>query len=112
MGEPLFKVSNHHVEGSGESSVVDGDQPGTYFGYFANEHGEQAIYAYDHEAGEAVLRMGDAGWHVVHRVVNGEVAGLLLSKTELAWLRACWMATGLLKERLQAGLDGGEPAAR
>ncbi len=110
MGEPLFKVSNQHVEGSGEPPVVDGDQPGTYFGYFANEYGDQAIYAYDHETGEAVLRMGDAGWQEAHRVVNGEVAGLLLSKAELAWLGACWMATGLLKERLQAGLDAGGPA--
>ena len=98
MGVPLFEVSNHHVEGAGEPPVVDGDEPGIYFGYFANEYGEQAIYTYDHETGEATLRMGDAGWHDVHRVVNGEVAGLLLSNAELSWLRACWMATGGLKE--------------
>jgi hypothetical protein len=33
-----------------------------YVGYFANEHGEQAIYTYDFETGEATLRMGDSGW--------------------------------------------------
>ena len=44
----LFEASNHHVEDCGQPPVVDADTAGTYCGYFANEHGEQAIYVYDH----------------------------------------------------------------
>ena len=94
MSRPLFSISNHHVESCGEAPAVDGDAQGKYFGYFANEHGEQAVYTYDVDTREATLRMGDTGWQVVHPVVSGRVDGLILTETELGWLRACWMATG------------------
>jgi hypothetical protein len=51
-GRPLFRVSNHHAESCGEPPAVDGDAQGKYVGYFANEHGEQAIYLFDFETGE------------------------------------------------------------
>ena len=92
-GARLFSVTNHHGAGCGEPRLVDGDQSGFYFGYFANEHGEQAVYAYNHETGDATLRMGDAGWDNAHRVVDGEVEGLVLTGAERAWLLACWLAT-------------------
>ena len=86
---------------------VDGDAPGTYVGYFANEYGEQAIYTYDYETGAATLRMGDAGWHDAHRVEDGQAEGLVLTKTEALWLRACWLATGALRDRPTPGTCGG-----
>src|SRR2546428_7481192 len=89
MREPLFKVSNHHAAACGEPPAVDGDAAGTYFGYFMSEYGEQAIYTYDYETGEATVRMGDAGWHDAYRVADGQAEGLLLTKTEAMWLRAC-----------------------
>jgi hypothetical protein len=95
---PLFTVSNHHTAGCGEPPIVDGDAVGTYFGYFANEYGEQSIYTYDHGTGEATIRMGDADWHDVHRVEDGQAEGLSLTETEAMWLRACWLATGGLKD--------------
>jgi hypothetical protein len=70
MSRPLFSISNHHVESCGEAPAVDGDAQGKYFGYFANEHAEQAVYTYDVDTREATLRMGDTGWQVVHPVVN------------------------------------------
>ena len=94
MTEPLFHVSNHHVPNSGTSPDVDGDVQGLYFGYFANEYGEQAIYSYEHETGKATVRLGDAGWETVYPVVDGQAEGLTLGKAELLWLHACWMATG------------------
>ena len=94
MADPLFRVSNAHTEPCGDPPVVDGDAEGTYFGYFANEYGEQAIYRFDQETGEASIQMGDAGWANVYRVVDGEPEGLLLTKAEAAWLMACWLATG------------------
>ena len=76
-----------------------------------NEHGEQAIYTYDFETGEATLKMGDSGWQVVHPIVGGEVNGLLLTKAELTWLRACWMATGELAPQRRSDKDAGHPRA-
>jgi len=72
-------------------------------GYFANEHGEQAIYTYDYEPGEATIRMGDAGWHDAHRIRDGQAEARLLTKTEAMWLRTCWLATGALKDRSTHG---------
>ncbi len=110
-GTPLFSVSNHHTGGCGEQPSIDGDAPGKYVGYFVNEHGEQAIYTYDFDTGEATLKMGDSGWHSAHPVVNGEVDGLLLTKAELTWLRACWMATGEVARRRRSGEDAEHPKA-
>ena len=107
MREPLFTVSNHHPAACCEPPAVDGNAAGTYVGYFGNEYGEQAVYTYDHETGAATLRMGDAGWHDGYRVKDGHAEGLVLSKTEAMWLRACWLATGALKDRPTPGPGGG-----
>jgi hypothetical protein len=102
-GARLFAVSNHHTTTCGELLAVDGDAPGTYVGYFANEHGEQAVYTYDHATGAATLRMGDAGWHDVRPVENGQAEGLVLTEAEASWLRACWLATSGAKARPTPG---------
>ena len=107
MRQPLFTVSNYHTPRCGEPPAVDGDAAGTDVGYFANEYGEQAIYTYDHGTGEATIRMGDAGWHDTYRVEDGHAEGLLLGRTEAMWLRACWLATGALKDRPAPGAGGG-----
>ena len=99
MRTPLFRVSNQHTAACGEPTAVDGDAAGTYVGYFMNEYGEQAIYTYEHETDEATVRMGDAGWHDAHRVADSQAEGLVLTKAEAMWLRACWLATGGLKDR-------------
>ena len=100
-------VANHHTAACGEPPDVDGDAARTYVDYFANEYGEQAVYTYDHETGEATVRMGDAGWHDAYRVADGQAEGLVLTKTEAMWLRACWLATGALKDRPTPGTGGG-----
>ena len=92
-------MSNHHTAACGEPPAVDGDAAGIYRGYFANEYGEQAIYTYDHETGEATIRMGDVGWHDTYRVKDGHAEGLRLGEPEAMRLRACWLATGALKDR-------------
>lgn len=104
-GRPLFSVSNHHVESCGEPAAVDGDAQRRYVACFANEYGEQAIYIFDFKTGEATLTMGDTGWQVVHPVVNGKVGGLLVTEAEIAWLRACWLATGRLVQRSRSDED-------
>lgn len=97
MNEPLFKVTNHHTPACGKPLAVDADEPSAYYGYSENEHGEQAVYVYDYKSSEATLRLGDAGWDRAHRVVDGRAEGVMLSESEMFWLRACWLATGGLR---------------
>lgn len=97
MPGPLFNVSNHHTAACAEPPAVDGDVPHAYYGYFANEYGERAIFAYDHATGEVTVRMGDAGWGNVYRFVDGRIEGVKVTKAEATWLRACWAATGAIK---------------
>ncbi len=53
--------------------------------------------------------MGDVGWDKVHRVVDGRLEGATVNQAETAWIRACWLATGALKQRLEPSAD--EPPA-
>jgi cold shock CspA family protein len=99
MSESLFKVSNHHTPACGQPPSVDADAPAKYCGYFANEHGEQAVYVHDSETDEATVRMGDAGWENEYSVVNGCIEGVKVTEAEATWIRACWLATRALKER-------------
>lgn len=93
----LFKVSNHHTASCGTPPHIDGDTQGRYYGYYANEHGEQAIFEYDFETRTATIRMGDAGWEETHPVVNGVTPNLILNPGEMLWVGACWYAvTGKL----------------
>ena len=90
---PLFKVSNHHTDHCGPAPSVDGDEAGKYYGYFANQFGEQAVFVYDYQTNEASVWMGDTHWHNAHRVVDGRLEGVILNESEAAWIRACCLAT-------------------
>jgi len=89
---PLFQVRNHHSAECGTSPHIDDRSPSQYLGYFANQHGEQAIFVYDRDAHQAILYLGDAGWQTPHAVVDGGVPELVLSETVRQWLHACWQA--------------------
>ena len=91
---PLFEVSNHHGEDRGGPPCVDGDEPNSYYGYFANASGEQSIFVRNYETREAFLRQGAADWDTVYPVIDAEVQGATLSECERAWIRACWEASG------------------
>jgi hypothetical protein len=88
----IFAVTNHHVENCGKPPQVDDSTPNHYRGYFENEHGEQAIFVYDHTTHEGTLYLGDAGWERHYAVVDGAVPELILGISEALWLRACWKA--------------------
>ena len=92
MSDQLFCVSSHHTDACGQTPDIDGDEPGKYFGYFANQHGEQSIFVYDYKTHEASVLMGDLGWDDAHRVVDGRVEGVMLTESEAAWVHACWFA--------------------
>jgi hypothetical protein len=89
---PLFQVRNHHSANCGPSPHVDDVGSNHYLGHFENQHGEQAVFVYNHDLQKAVLYLGDAGWGTPHTVVDGAVPDLILSETERLWLRACWQA--------------------
>ena len=112
MSGLLFRVSNHHTATCGEPPTVDADAQHAYYSYFANEHGEQAVYAYDHATGEATVRMGDAGWDNVYRFVDGRIEGVTVTEAEATWLRACWAATGAFKCGPPRDADKGAGRAR
>jgi hypothetical protein len=88
----LLEIRNHHSAAAGTPPRLDDLSANHYLGYFENEYGEQALFVYDRDARTANLYLGDAGWEAPHAVVDGAVPDLLLSSTELLWLRACWQA--------------------
>ena len=92
LGGPLFQVSNHHTDDRGQPPAANGDEPGKYYGYFANEYGEQSLFMYNYEKREAFVRMGDMGWDDPHRVVDGCLESIKVTEAEAAWIRACWLA--------------------
>lgn len=92
MSRPLFTVSNRHSSHCGPPPSVNGDEDGVYHGYFENSHGEQLVFEYRRESGEAAIRCGDAHWEETHPVTNGLADSLILSDEEIMWLRACWKA--------------------
>jgi hypothetical protein len=87
----LLQVRNRHSAEAGTPPrivALDADQ---YVGYFENGYGEQALFVYDRDAGTGRLYLGDAGWETAHAVING-APDLVLSESELLWVRACWQA--------------------
>ena len=89
---PLFRVSNHHTDDCGPAPALDGDEAGRYYGYFANQYGEQAVFVYDYQTGQASVWLGESGWSQAHCVVDGQAEGVILNESEEAWIRACWLA--------------------
>jgi hypothetical protein len=96
--QPFFTIYNGHVEQAGTPPQLDSREPGTYFGYFENEHGEQWVFVYDHETERGVLQGGDAGWAEKFEVVDGTARNLILNSEERQWLLACWKAATAFKE--------------
>ncbi len=88
----IFQVPNKHSPNSGKPPQIDGSNPHRYFGYFENEHGEQALFVYDYTARTGTLWVGDAGWEKSYTVIDGDVPELILAASEKLWLRACWTA--------------------
>jgi hypothetical protein len=92
VDSPLFRVSNHLTDDRGPAPAIDGDEAGRYYGYFANQYDEQAVFVYEYQTGQASLWMSDSGWREAHRVVDGRTEGVILNESEAAWIRACWLA--------------------
>jgi hypothetical protein len=95
----LFWATNHHGASSGQPLHVDGDIPGKYCGYFQNEHGEQAIFIYDHQSHTGTLWAGDYNWEKPVSVVKGDAPELVLSGAERLWLQACWNAATAFEQK-------------
>ena len=76
---PLFPVAIHHSSHCGPPPSVNGDEDGVYHGYFENRHGEQFVFKYRRDNGEAEIRCGDAGREPSHPVENGVAKSLILS---------------------------------
>ena len=70
---PFFTAHNVHIADCGTPPAIDNTKG--YTGYFENMYGEQSVFKYDPETKIGTVRMGDAGWPSVHRIVNGEWEG-------------------------------------
>jgi hypothetical protein len=97
---PLFWVRNHHTTACGSPPNIDDLSQSQYLGYFENQYGEQAVFVYDRDSHQGILYLGDAGWETPHAVVDGAVPELILSDTELRWLRACWRAATAARQEV------------
>jgi len=103
MSEPLLTIENVHKDDSDVVPKFANDVKGRYIGYFANQHGEQWVFAYDEGAAEALLYGGDVGWNV-HPVNAATINGLNLSQDESLWLLAC-CAAAMPKARPEGLVD-------
>jgi len=72
--------------------------PSHYLGCFEKRYGEQAIFVSERDSRKAVVSLGDAGWQTLLAVVDGPLPDVLLSETELGWLRAWWWAATATRE--------------
>ncbi len=91
MSAPLLTIHNNHTPACGDPPIASNSET-SYVGYFENTFGEQWVFTFDREAKTAYLHGGDIGWNTRMEVRDGVTPGLVLSKDEAAWLRACWSA--------------------
>lgn len=94
----VFTVNNRHVVECGTPPAIDGNMRDRYYGYFENEHGEQAVFVYEYGTEEGTLFLGDLSWEKPIRVVDGHAPGVILSNEESLWLLACWKTATTFKD--------------
>jgi hypothetical protein len=114
--EELMRLSNHHAS---LAPVIE-ERPGRYLGYFENNFGEQLVFVYDDGEADAVVLLGDVGWEPCRVSDAGglpNAGDVILNDEELAFVSACWIATGWRREGVpraahRDGRDGlpGAPA--
>jgi hypothetical protein len=89
----IFAAANHHSESCGiPPQVRTRAEPGHYYGYFQNEHGEQWVLDIDVSARRGILRGGDNDWESEIEVASAGVQGVVLNRAEQLWLQACLAA--------------------
>lgn len=94
MSELMFQVRNSYSADSGDPSIVDGNDPKKYVGYFQSPDGHQLVFIFDRKTKNAELRCGDCGWNVIIEVIDAVPVGLEMwfGNAERLWLCACWMS--------------------
>jgi hypothetical protein len=59
----VFTAHNTHHERCGAPPRLrNTDNPGLYYGYFENRHGEQFVFTFDRATGTGTVSGGDLGW--------------------------------------------------
>ena len=94
----VFTINNRHTAVCGTPPAIDGNVRGRYYGYFENEHGEQAIFVYEYGKEEGTLFLGDLNWEKPITVVDGHAPGVILTNEEGQWLLSCWKAATRFKD--------------
>lgn len=74
--------------GEAPPGIRTSDRPGSFFGYFENEHGEWLIFEYDPERGSGQVYQQDFGSRAFP-LIEGNAVGLTLNPLERSWLGVC-----------------------
>lgn len=56
---------------------------------FRNQYGEEWIFEYDQETGDALIKGSDVDWQA-YEVIEGVAYNLILSDEEKQWLLSAW----------------------
>ena len=94
----IFQANNNHSEGCGNPPNIIAADPGKYYGYFQNEHGEQWIFVYDYDKEQATLRGGDVDWEKEATFDSLKDVPYILGTPEQAWLAGCFAAATAFKK--------------
>ena len=74
----------HHERCGAPPRLRNTDNPGLYYGYFENRHGEQFVFTFDRATGTGTVSGGDLGWGDPQTVTLGLLDEALRSTQDLA----------------------------
>ena len=90
--DSVFSAKNRHNAEAGRLPVEAREGNGQYRAYYENQYGEQLVFVYDRDAGQAVLYHGDMDWEPqpVREVSGVIIVPVILDTLEREWLSICW----------------------
>ena len=84
-GGLVFAAYNAHHERCGAPPRLrNTDNPGLYYGYFENRHGEQFVFTFDRATRTGTVSGGDLGWSDPKAFTRGLLEEALRSTQDLA----------------------------
>ena len=76
--------NNHHPSCGLPPRLRSTADPGLYYGYFENRHGEQFVFTFDRATGTGTVSGGDLGWAEPRTFTRGLLHEALRSTRDLA----------------------------
>ena len=95
--QPILLITNTHSAACGQPPHLTNAEPSLYVGYFANEHGNQWLFAYDRVSRRATIRGGDMNWGRPVTIASLKDLPYHFNESERRWAEACWEAATTLR---------------